>query len=76
VFSAGNVVTGKGNIVASRKHATMVASRAADEIAKLPTPAPTAQASVRERVRERQLAVGYASDYATWMSKVTPPDLE
>lgn len=27
VFSAGNVVTGKGNIVASRKHATHVAER-------------------------------------------------
>jgi hypothetical protein len=26
VFSAGNVVTGKGNIIASRKHATKVAS--------------------------------------------------
>jgi len=27
VFSAGNVVTGKGNIVASRKHATHVAAK-------------------------------------------------
>jgi hypothetical protein len=28
VFSAGNVVTGKGNIVASRKHATQVSQEA------------------------------------------------
>jgi len=28
VFSAGNVVTGKGNIVASRKHASHIAERA------------------------------------------------
>ena len=76
VFSAGNVVTGKGNIVASRKHAAMVASRVADELAKLPPPDAGALAGVRERVRARQRAVGYGSDYAAWMSKVTPPDLE
>jgi NADPH-dependent glutamate synthase beta subunit-like oxidoreductase len=76
VFSAGNVVTGKGNIVASRKHATMVATRVAEEIAKLPTPNPTARAQVQERVRERQRAIGYTDDYKTWMAKVTPPDLE
>jgi hypothetical protein len=27
-------------------------------------------------VRERQAAVGYDGDYAAWMKKVTPPDLE
>jgi len=76
VFSAGNVVTGKGNIVASRKHATAVASRMAEEIAKLPAPDAAALARVRERVAARQRAVGYTGDYASWMKKVTPPDLE
>jgi NADPH-dependent glutamate synthase beta subunit-like oxidoreductase len=76
VFSAGNVVTGKGNIVASRKHAAMVAARAAEEIAKLPPASPAALETVRARVRERQRAVGYTGDYASWMAKVTPPDLE
>ena len=28
------------------------------------------------RVQERQRAVGYTGDYASWMAKVTPPDLE
>jgi hypothetical protein len=27
-------------------------------------------------VRARQAAVGYAGDYAAWIAKVTPPDLE
>ncbi len=76
VFSAGNVVTGKGNIVASRKHAAIVASKLAEQIAKLPPAGDAALASLRERVRARQRAVGYAGDYTTWMAKVTPPDLE
>jgi NADPH-dependent glutamate synthase beta subunit-like oxidoreductase len=76
VFSAGNVVTGKGNIVASRKHAAAVAAKVAAEIAQLP-PAPAAALErVLARVGERQRAVGYTGDYAAWMAKVTPPDLE
>jgi NADPH-dependent glutamate synthase beta subunit-like oxidoreductase len=76
VFSAGNVVTGKGNIVASRKHAASVAARVAEEVSKLPPASATALERVRARVRERQRAVGYTGDYASWMAKVTPPDLE
>jgi ferredoxin--NADP+ reductase len=76
VFSAGNVVTGKGNIVASRKHASAVASRVAQEIAALPPVGAAALARARERVRERQAAVGYTGDFASWMARVTPPDLE
>jgi NADPH-dependent glutamate synthase beta subunit-like oxidoreductase len=76
VFSAGNVVTGKGNIVASRKHAAAVAARVAEEIAKLPVASDAALERAQARVRERQRAVGYTGDYASWMAKVTPPDLE
>jgi NADPH-dependent glutamate synthase beta subunit-like oxidoreductase len=76
VFSAGNVVTGKGNIVASRKHAASVASRVAEEIEKLPPASAAALARTQARVRERQRAVGYPGDYASWMARVTPADLE
>jgi hypothetical protein len=48
----------------------------AEEIAKLPPVGDAALAAVRARVRERQRAVGYTGDYAAWMAKVTPPDLE
>ena len=100
VFSAGNVVTGKGNIVASRKHAREVSAtvleaflgvgenghageekladaigadaraagaRIADAIAVAPSISASALASVRERVRKRQQAVGYDGDFAAWV---------
>jgi len=90
-YSAGNVVTGKGNIVASRKHATHVAecmteallasARAlADRVAgavQAQPPHDTATfAALEARVRTRQAAVGYPGDYAAWIARVTPPDLE
>jgi hypothetical protein len=109
VFSAGNVVTGKGNIVSSRKHAREItatmaesflgladddhggeaklgdAARAAareraesiaKEIEKRPPLEPDAIESLRERVRQRQQATGYGGDYAAWIQKVAPPDLQ
>jgi NADPH-dependent glutamate synthase beta subunit-like oxidoreductase len=91
VFSAGNVVTGKGNIVASRKHATHVAERltealraqaaaladrVAGAVAAQPPHDTGALAKLEERVRARQAAIGYPGDYATWIARVTPSDLE
>ncbi|MGE4649444.1 MAG: hypothetical protein AAEJ53_01020 [Myxococcota bacterium] len=103
VFSAGNVVTGKGNIVASRKHARGVsetvagaylgiedsdggesaldvarselrerADKFAAEIATRTPPSPDAHAALTERVRQRQKAVGYPSDLASWLDSVAP----
>jgi NADPH-dependent glutamate synthase beta subunit-like oxidoreductase len=107
VFSAGNVVTGKGNIVASRKHAREIgktvieaflglgdadlsgeeglaearrnamreqAEQIADEIKRQPPIQQATLASLRERVRERQRAVGYPGDFQTWIDSVTPSD--
>jgi NADPH-dependent glutamate synthase beta subunit-like oxidoreductase len=77
VFSAGNVATGKGNIVASRKHAAAVANAMLRGfLRERPGIAPGELARLRARVRERQAAVGYAGDYAAWIAQVTPPDLE
>jgi hypothetical protein len=77
VFSTGNVATGKGNIIASRKHAAAVAKAMLEGfLRERPPLAPDALAKLRERVRARQAAVGYAGDYAAWIAKVTPPDLE
>ena len=109
LFSVGNVVTGKGNIVASRKHAAQVyeaalasflgleedghakeaalagdghagaretAERVAGALANAEPPAPDVANAILARVRERQRAVGYDGDLATWLAKVTPPDLE
>ena len=109
VFAVGNVATGKGNIVASRKHARMVgevvveaflglsedghageealakeahisAQQAAErirvEIQKQPPIDADTLEGLRQRVRERQRATGYDGDYAAWIQRVTPPDLE
>jgi NADPH-dependent glutamate synthase beta subunit-like oxidoreductase len=86
VFGAGNVVTGKGNIAASRRHSILVATRVAEEflgvgepsveamVARLPAPSPEQVEQIARRVRERQTAVGYTS-YREWLARVTPPDL-
>jgi NADPH-dependent glutamate synthase beta subunit-like oxidoreductase len=80
LVSVGNVVTGKGNIVASRKHAARVGKRVAEEYAQLADEIrrqPPLDSARREqllaRVRARQAAVGYA-DYRSWIERVTPPD--
>lgn len=105
VFSVGNVVTGKGNIVASRKHAVEVydaalesylglgedghraeaklpieatehaqqqAERIAEVIGRAEAPSPETIATILERTRARQEAVGYDGDYAAWIAKMTP----
>jgi len=105
VFSAGNVVTGKGNIVASRKHAREIgeavieaflgigddqhageegvvdarrsamreqAAQIAEAIKRQPPLTEAGLESLRERVRERQRAVGYPGDFQTWIDSVTP----
>jgi len=73
VFSAGNVATGKGNIIASRKHAAAVAKAMLDGyLREQPQLAPEAAEKLRARIRERQAAVGYPGDYAAWIQKVAP----
>jgi len=106
VFAAGNVATGKGNIIASRKHARFVsepiieaflglgenghageealadsanaetreaARRIASDIVRQPPQSAGELEALRARVRERQKAVGYDGDFASWIERVTPP---
>jgi NADPH-dependent glutamate synthase beta subunit-like oxidoreductase len=82
LFSAGNVVTGKGNIVASRKHARAVGThvveeyfRLADAVRRLEPLAEGKCDEILARVREHQRRAGYDGDYKAWIAAVTPPDL-
>jgi len=89
VFSTGNVVTGKGNIVASRRHARSVvehvlsyhlgaANGDAGLVAEIEAKEPLSDEQrerLLARVAERQAAVGYDGVYARWIEQVTPPDL-
>jgi ferredoxin--NADP+ reductase len=81
LFSVGNVVTGKGNIVASRKHAKQVANHVtaqyleiADHVGKLPPLSSAAHTRLLERIGQRQRQVGYAGQYEPWIAAHTPPD--
>lgn len=47
VFSAGNVVTGKGNIIASRKHASTIGEHLVEQFLGLGDPAGRAEAEAR-----------------------------
>ncbi len=82
LFSVGNVVTGKGNIVASRKHARRVGKfmvddyfALAEEVRKFSPLRDGQREQILERVRERQREVEYSGDYPSWIESVTPPDL-
>ena len=81
LFGVGNVVTGKGNIVASRKHARVVAMRVTEdslalvgEVKKLEQLEAAARERLLRRVGEQQQRVGYAGDYRAWIGSVTPDD--
>lgn len=80
VFAAGNVVTGKGNIVDSRRHAKHVGQHVRDEylklvdsVGQLPPITPAAREALLRRVKERQAKVGYR-DYASWIEAAKPPE--
>ena len=81
LFSVGNVVTGKGNIVASRRHAKDVATHVteeylqiADAVKRLEPLSPAKTAALLERVSARQRQVGYSGDYRAWIQTATPSD--
>jgi hypothetical protein len=81
LFSVGNVVTGKGNIVASRKHSRSVANHMTEKYLELAEDVKSREplsASDREallkRVRAQQERVGYTGNYGGWIEAATPPD--
>jgi NADPH-dependent glutamate synthase beta subunit-like oxidoreductase len=75
VFGCGNVVTGKGNLVASRRHADQVATAMIDRLElRANGNAEGAVGELLRRVRERQDIVGYGSDYHSWIERVAPVD--
>ena len=80
LFSAGNVVTGKGNIVDSRRHARSVGQHVRDEYLALAKEVrsheplrPDQREKLLARVRARQERVGYRG-YAEWIKAARPPE--
>jgi NADPH-dependent glutamate synthase beta subunit-like oxidoreductase len=80
LFAAGNVVTGKGNIVDSRKHAKHVGQHVrdhylsvADGVRALEPLSPGARDALLARVKSRQDKVAYR-DYPSWIQAARPPE--
>lgn len=71
VFGCGNVVTGKGNLVASRRHSGQVATHLVQRFDGV-TRASEHSDALLERVRERQRDVGFDGDYRAWIERVRP----
>ncbi|HTO07663.1 MAG TPA: hypothetical protein VMR86_11490 [Myxococcota bacterium] len=80
LFSAGNVVTGKGNIVDSRRHARQVGQYVRDEYLAIAREVKThvpLSADQRQkllaRVKARQERIGYRG-YGEWIQAARPPE--
>lgn len=71
VFGCGNVITGKGNLVASRRHSGQVASHLVQRFGGGAREREQT-AALLERVRERQRDVGFDGDYRAWIERVRP----
>ena len=81
LFSCGNVVTGKGNIVESRKHAKQVANHVSAEFFKLAEAikamdpmSSEKRETLMKRVRGRQAEVQYGGSYREWIEANKPPE--
>ena len=80
LFSCGNVVTGKGNIVDSRRHAKKLAAHVTEDyfqlaadVKKLEPLSAEAHENLLARVRARQEKVAY-TDYELWIEASKPPE--
>lgn len=73
VFGCGNVITGKGNLVASRRHSGQVAAHLAQQACLANSGASASKTeALLERVRARQRAVGFVGDYHAYIDSVRP----
>ena len=70
VFGCGNVVTGKGNLVASRKHSSQVAKHLVTLLQEQADPG-RRDADLIARIRQRQAQVGHDGSYATWIARAS-----
>lgn len=72
VHGLGNVLTGKGNIVDSRKNSKKVMGQLIDQALTRPPIEPGALAHIHKWVTERWAATGYAGDFRSWIAAHPP----
>ena len=76
-MAAGNGAGVASSLVAAAEATAAGRAKALEEsVRALPPLGDNEVSALESRIRELQQRVGYASDYDTWISQVTPPDLE
>ena len=76
VFAAGNVVTGKGNIVASRKHAAMVSEYVVEQFLGLGDGHAGEEAITDAAVRQARELAGRVAEHLSACEPLPPPALD
>jgi len=71
-WGLGNVLTGKGNIVESRKSSKKVMGQLVDRALALPPATPEAVARIRAWVAARWAETGFTGDYRAWLAAHPP----
>ena len=72
VHGLGNVLTGKGNIIESRKSSKKVMAQLIDEALARPPIGADALAHIRDWVNARWANTGYTGDYRAWIAARAP----
>ena len=67
VYGLGNVLTGKGNIKASRKNSREITPRVIEKALARPAVPAEVVNKILDTVRRRWEAVGYSGDYTSWI---------
>ena len=68
VYGLGNVLTGKGNIVESRRNSKAITPKVVDRALASPKIPPDGMLEILGLVRARWDAVGYPGDYGDWIN--------
>ena len=72
VYGLGNVLTGKGNIKASRRNSQEITPRVVEQALAGPKIPPEGVTEIMERIQARWDAIGYPGGYADWISQHRP----
>ena len=68
VYGLGNVLTGKGNIVESRRNSKAITPRVVDRALASPKIPPDGISEIVGLIQARWDAVGYPGDYVEWIN--------
>ena len=68
VYGLGNVLTGKGNIVESRRNSKQITPTIIEQVLASPKIPPDGISEIMRLIQARWDAVGYGGSYADWIT--------